>query len=244
MAKTYEALLKAGQDPLHSVGSNTSSTPPGSAERHNEKLNRDLQKLHSKLQTMQEDHGIQVLLFSALGRRSGVTAITSHLARIFARNTTDGSVLLLDCNFHNPRLHKRFGFKNDAGITGVLQRKTTLENVVHRYEKARLDVVSHGEAVQDMSMSHLAEKLEEVIRAARGHYRWILIDAPAYNTAPELPALAKCTDGIILIVPQGHVKWFALKAVQQDFSEQHIPIMGGIINFREYYIPPWLYRFT
>lgn len=242
MAKTYEALLKAGKDIL---GNQPGEPAKGdTATRHNEKLNRDLQKLNTKLHTLQEDYGVRVVLFSSLGKGSGVTFVVSQIARVAARSSGGLPVLLLDADYSHPRLHKYFGFRNDAGLTGILRGEARMEDVVHREENARLDVIAYGNGFGDLPYTRMAERLQEFLATYRNRYQWIFIDAPAYNASAEMSALAKCTDGAIMVVPQGRVKWFALKAVQQDFTEQHIPILGGIINFREYYIPHWLYRFT
>ena len=74
--------------------------------------------------------------------------------------------------------------------------------------------------------------------------RAIIIDAPPFFAAPETFSLAKASDGVVLILRAGVSRHPAVNALVSDLDQLGIPVLGTVLNYRQYPIPQWLLRFT
>lgn len=86
--------------------------------------------------------------------------------------------------------------------------------------------------------------LYEFISHARQHYDWIFVDAPPFFGTPETYSIAKACDGVVLVLKSGATRYPALKALVSDLDSLGIPIIGTVLNFRQYPLPKWLLRYV
>lgn len=86
--------------------------------------------------------------------------------------------------------------------------------------------------------------LYEFISHARKHYDWIFVDAPPFFATPETYSVAKACDGVVLVLKSGETRYPALKALVSDLDSLGIPIIGTVLNFRQYPLPKWLLRYV
>ncbi|MDD2884492.1 MAG: hypothetical protein PHT48_05550 [Dechloromonas sp.] len=86
--------------------------------------------------------------------------------------------------------------------------------------------------------------LYEFMTDAQTHFDWILVDAPPFFTTPETYSIAKACDGAVLVLKSGATRYPALKALVADLDSLGIPIIGTVLNFRQYPLPKWLLRYV
>lgn len=79
--------------------------------------------------------------------------------------------------------------------------------------------------------------------AAKEHCDWILIDSPPFFAAPETYAIAKASDGVVLVLRSGETRYPALNGLVADLASLGIPLVGSILNFRQFPIPRWLLKY-
>jgi Mrp family chromosome partitioning ATPase len=94
------------------------------------------------------------------------------------------------------------------------------------------------------SVSIASGWLYEFMSHARAHYEWVFVDAPPFFATPETYSIAKACDGVVLVLKSGETRYPALKALVSDLDSLGIPIIGTVLNFRQYPLPKWLLRYV
>ena len=176
------------------------------------------------------------IVFSGLQRGPGVTTISYLVAHHIATEGYQQRVLYVNFNpdprapaMPNADATVMIGEPLDA--TGYYKNNSTLTNLAIRSDSAQAVSIASG-------------WLYEFISHAREHYDWILVDAPPFFATPETYSVAKACDGVVLVLKSGETRYPAMKALVSDLDSLGIPIIGTVLNFRQYPLPKWLLRYV
>ena len=134
----------------------------------------------------------------------GKSFVAANLAISIALNI-DEHALLVDCDFRNPSIHKRFGFDDVAGLADYLSQRATLGSVLLKTEVKKLTLLPAGRAIRNPSELLSSNQMSNLLRELTERYndRYIIIDSPPPHLTAETNALARQVDGILLVVKYG-----------------------------------------
>lgn len=177
------------------------------------------------------------IVFSGVQRGPGVSTICYLVAHHLA---TEG--------YQNRVLYVNF---NPAAMAPVMQNADATfqigqelsESEVCIFDDSTLTTVAiRSENKQAVSIA--SGWLYEFIAHAKTQFDWILVDAPPFFASPETYSVARACDGVVLVLKSGETRYPALKALVADLNSLGIPIMGTVLNFRQYPLPKWLLRYV
>jgi capsular exopolysaccharide synthesis family protein len=133
----------------------------------------------------------------------GKTTTAINLAGAIA-NGQETRVLLIDADLRRPSVAKVLGQNGqDRGrglIDAILDRRQTLERITWRMENFNLSVVSSRRPQVNTYELLASGRLGELIRDARQHYDYVMLDTPPVLPAPDSRLLAEWIDGYIIVV--------------------------------------------
>ncbi len=136
--------------------------------------------------------------------REGKTFVAANLAASLAGGM-DQHALLVDCDLRRPSVAKLFGIRGDEGLVDYLRDGTELHKLFIKTILRKLSVLPAGtspvnpaELLSSARMSRLVAEL-----AARYEDRMIIFDTPPVMVAAETRVLARCVDGVIVVVREG-----------------------------------------
>jgi exopolysaccharide/PEP-CTERM locus tyrosine autokinase len=159
----------------------------------------------------------------------GKSFVAANLAVSVAKHV-NWNVLLIDCDLRRPNVHKKFGFKNSAGLSDYLSNGTDLEPLLLKTGIEKLTILSAGKMPDNpselLSSKRMAELLEEV--AARYQDRLVILDSPPPKLTAESAALAKYVDGILLVVKYGNTPKNSVTDLISKLGRNKI--IGAVIN--------------
>jgi len=142
------------------------------------------------------------VLVSSVDSGEGKTTVTERLARLAADDGLD--VLVVDANFANAFLTKRFGLEGKAGLAEAASGEAALAEVVRPTETPGLSVLPAGLPRDGDSTRLLARAgFGEAIAAAAASFDLVLIDAPAARETPDAAILARHADAVLWCVRWG-----------------------------------------
>lgn len=177
------------------------------------------------------------IVFSGLQRGPGVTTICYLVAHHIA---TEGYLQrVLYVNF-NPAPNAPAMPNADATLFIGQSFEEKLDYYQNGSTLTSLAIRSSG----TQAVSIASGWLYEFISHARQHYDWIFVDAPPFFGTPETYSVAKACDGVVLVLKSGETRYPALKALVSDLDSLGIPIIGTVLNFRQYPLPKWLLRYV
>jgi len=176
------------------------------------------------------------ILFSGIQRKVGTTTVSYIAAHQLAVEYGNLKVLYIDC-----RLDEVGADEPDKHVT-VIKVGDPIDRSWFEAGTSTLRRISVR--LGDGRSAAVARWFREFIGSARQAHRAIIIDAPPFFAAPETFSLAKASDGVVLILRAGISRHPAVNALVSDLDQLGIPVLGTVLNYRQYPIPQWLLRFT
>ncbi len=169
------------------------------------------------------------ILITSATPGDGKSFTASNLAVALAQNIGE-YVLLVDCDFRKPSIHKNFGFGQMNGLSEHLSNGTRLPNLLLKTSVDKLSILPAGIPPDNPSEILSSAKMANLIDELKSRYsdRYLIIDTPPLLLAPETNAIAKRVDGIILVVQCGHTPLNILEEVIQNLDKEKI--LGAVVN--------------
>lgn len=161
----------------------------------------------------------------------GKTTVTLNLAVAISKSRR--RVVLIDGDMRKPSIHKAFGLECRSGLREILREGVDLGISPHYLKRTgvpNLDVITAGAGEEDsMSLLHSPE-LKKLLAVLYETYDMVLIDTPPMLHIADARAIAKHTNGAILIVRAGNTTLQSAQAARDIFDKDGIRIIGVILN--------------
>ena len=187
------------------------------------------------------DRGLRTILMSASVRGEGCTTSSILLARSLVSNF-GAKVLLVDLNLRRPEIYDLAGFPVAPGLTDLLNHpESPVEKIVHAKEK-NLHVLTSGAASDSALRNMSSGKFGEILSALANQYDHVVCDSPPLGEFPELFAVARLFDGVILVLECARTRWEVAQSAKERLEAAGARVVGAVLNKRRYYIPASLYR--
>lgn len=183
----------------------------------------------------------------AMGKRDGYAqlppaeAIDEWLDMV--KMTEAGTkVMLLDAQIKNPVQHEYFELPEHQGLIQIITGIIPYEKLIKDTDIPTLKVIPLGEKKQFQFAPSFLENFHVLLDNLKSQFQYIIMDIPPILNFAEGLALSKLCDGIILVVRAGEIRWEVIQEAKRLLQKAGVPILGGILNQRKYFIPNWLYK--
>ena len=173
----------------------------------------------------------KILLVTSAGENEGKSTVAANIAlTLAARNKR---VLILDCDFRKPSLHKIFEINapRDVGLSAFLASHSDQQpklTTLDRYSGLRVGISS----VEKRSIHHLVNdpRLERFLRQAREEYDYIILDTPPMLAATDSESLALLADTATLVVRADFMYTTAVNDCLDKLRRSCRDITGIVLN--------------
>jgi Mrp family chromosome partitioning ATPase len=85
--------------------------------------------------------------------------------------------------------------------------------------------------------------INRLVRAAKLHFHWVVMDSPPLLTVPPVYSLAAESDGVVIVAKAAKTRIPTLNAMTQELEERGAKILGVVLNFRQFPLPGFLMKF-
>lgn len=185
------------------------------------------------LQRMQENHWGSVAVTSPR-HGEGKTTIAINLGISIAREI-EYTVLVVDANMRNPRIHEYFGITPEFGLGDYLTSDIDLSDILVKPKGIGHFVILPGgkplmsstEMLGSPKMCSLAEELTN-----RYSKRIIIYDLPPILTTADTLAFLPCVDAALVVVEDDETKEDDLKSSVDMLSVTNV--IGTVLNKSRY----------
>lgn len=235
MGKMYEALERLEKEKYRDtrVSAKSSALNPLQEEPSRELvvLNKPggvvaehFRFLRSRLVRPEDGMNRRSILLSSALQGEGKTFIASNLAAILALGV-DEHVLVIDADLRSPRMHEVFGYTAESpGLSDHLIDGKPLKDMLQKTQVEKLSVLPAGRYVGNPTEVLSSKRMQSFLREARERYsdRFVIIDSPPLEIAPETVTMAQEVDGSYLIIrvrstPRGVTKKSKERFMQDKF---------------------------
>lgn len=170
----------------------------------------------------------KILELAGVTDNSNACLIMSNLAVAMAQ--AGKSVLVIDCNLREPKLHELFSLQN-SGLSDCLSMEDDYENYVQATKQNNLFVLTAGTAtVNNPSEALLSLAMQDILNEIRKVYDIILIDIPSAGTVSDAVSLGTKTDGVLLVLNNKEDKVEQAQKVKEMFTQANVPVLGCVLN--------------
>lgn len=171
---------------------------------------------------------VNVVEFSSSFPGEGKSITSANMAIAMAQ--TGAKVLLIDCDLRKSVQHKVFKVSNKVGLSSILGKMATLEDVVHKSVAENLDLITGGPLPPNPSELIASKHMEEFIGKVKEVYDYVIIDTPPINIVSDALELSQYTGGLVLVTRQGITTYDDVKSSLQSAKFLNVNILGLIIN--------------
>ena len=174
-----------------------------------------------------EDRCKSVCVTSA-NASEGKTTTTLNLAITFAQ--TGSKVLLIDADLRKPKIHQYLGVVKSDGLTTILSKQKSFEDVVYHNLRPGLDCLTSGSIPPNPAELLGSESMGELMKKLNKEYDYILIDTPPVTVVTDAVALSSFVSGILLIVREGYTNYESIDQALTLLKIAKAKLLGFFIN--------------
>lgn len=169
-----------------------------------------------------------IVEFSSSFPGEGKSITSANIAIAMAQ--TGARVLLIDCDLRKPVQHKVFGVDNKKGVSSVLGKMASMDDVLHKNITSNLDLISSGPMPPNPSELIASKNMELFMNEVAGKYDYVIVDTPPINVVTDALELSRYTGGIVLVTRQGVTSYEDVKRTLHSAKLIEIPVLGLVIN--------------
>lgn len=170
----------------------------------------------------------RTLLFTSAMPQEGKSVMVASLGRLLASNGR--RVLLVDCDWRSPQLHRIFGGSNSKGLASLLGDSAGIAEVIHHDALSGVDVLPAGTWSPNQAHLVSSSRMRQLLAALAPDYDFILLDtAPALLTADVL-ALSGMVEKVVLVVRWGHTRQDAAAEALKQIVESRARVAGLVLS--------------
>ncbi len=184
--------------------------------------------LRTNIQFLQTDKQVRCFVVTSANPNEGKTTTVCNLAVSLAQ--AEKKVLLVNADLRRSMVQHLFGMKNEIGLTNLLVGSASLEEVLHRQVLPNLDIINSGIAPHNPAEILGSKKMKEFIRLMKEKYDMILFDTPPLLAVTDAAALARETDGVLIVASAGTTKSTDLKSVAEFLLNIGVNMFGVVLN--------------
>ncbi len=189
--------------------------------------------LRTKLQfSFVDESQSRVIGFSSALSGEGKSLSAINLA--YTLSQLDKKVILIDCDMRRPTLAEKLSIRKLPGLSGYLTGQHTLEEMIQdcnlKKEETAFKVIAAGQNPPNPIELLSSERMTKFLQRLREQYDYIILDLPPVGEVSDAMAVAKETDGMLLVVRQNYCDRLVLKDAVRQFEFINAKMLGVVYN--------------
>lgn len=189
--------------------------------------------LRTKLQfSFADDATCHIIAVSSAMTGEGKSLTAVNLA--YSMSQLGNRVLLMDCDMRRPSISKKLPVNDSPGLSDYLSGQVRGDNLIQHCglseDRCAFHVISAGRIPPNPMELLGSSKMERTLQKLRESYDYIILDMPPVGEVGDALAIAKMTDGVLLVVRQDQCNRIALNAAIRQFEFIESRILGVVFN--------------
>ncbi|MGB4592255.1 MAG: polysaccharide biosynthesis tyrosine autokinase [Coriobacteriia bacterium] len=184
--------------------------------------------LRNSLDFINFEHNIKTLLITSAAPGEGKSTVAGNLAAGLAQ--AGKKVVLVSCDFRRPTTQQFFQVSNMIGLSDVLTGANSLKSALQRTSDLQnLLVLTAGKLPPNPSELLGSEKMHALIKELEEWADWVLIDTPPLLAVADGAAVARWTDGVLMVTKGGESTREAAKKATEMLAQVGARVVGSVV---------------
>ena len=189
--------------------------------------------LRTKLQfSFSEESDSRVIGVSSAMTCEGKSLSAINVAYMLAQ--LNKKVVLIDCDMRRPSIAAKLSIEKTPGLSSYLSAQSHMETLIQKCgikgEEDVFDVVVAGRNPPNPIELLSSDRMGRMLTKLREQYDYIILDLPPVGEVSDALAVAKLTDGMLLVVRQHYCNRLALSDTVRQFEFVGAKILGIVYN--------------
>ena len=184
----------------------------------------------SRIRGRMERKQAQILLVTSVAENEGKSTTAANLALALAQEQK--KVLLIDCDFRRPALHKIFDVQDKElkDFSLVLQGKEKAGGTVEKVQNMQLYTAFSRHSVDNPSELISNGRLERLLQSCCKKMDYIVLDSPPMGLAVDAEELIQISDAAVLSVRQDAVLTQDINDAIDALNQKEEKVIGCVFN--------------
>lgn len=165
---------------------------------------------------------------------SGEGKSLSSINLAYMLSQLDKKVLLIDCDMRRPTLAQKLGIRKAPGLSGFLTGQVNNGKLLQycgiQGNETAFHVITAGQNPPNPMELLSSDRMAKILSRLRSEYDYILLDLPPVGEVSDAMAVAKQTDGILMVVRQNYCDRRALADAVGQLEFIHAKLVGFVFN--------------
>ncbi|HLW87265.1 MAG TPA: CpsD/CapB family tyrosine-protein kinase [Terriglobales bacterium] len=183
--------------------------------------------LRSRLYQVRERQPLKKVLVTSALPKEGKSFIAANLAQALVRQQGQRA-LLVDADLRAARLHATLGTAASPGLSEYLMHQEDEFRVIQQGPMENLFFLPSGREVSNPAELLAGGGLKSLLERLEPLFDWIIIDSPPAVPVTDASLLAKCCDGILLVVRSSVTPFDLAQKARLEFSDEQL--LGVVLN--------------
>ena len=189
--------------------------------------------LRTKLQfSFADDKKCHVIGISSSLSGEGKSLTSINLA--YTLSQLGNRVILVDCDMRRPTLAEKLNINKKPGLSSCLTGQVKLPDLIQNCgitgEEKAFEVITAGQNPPNPVELLSSAAMENMLASLKHDYDYVILDLPPVGEVSDAMAVAKQTDGILLVVRQDACDRNALSDTIRQFEFVEARILGLVFN--------------
>jgi capsular exopolysaccharide synthesis family protein len=173
------------------------------------------------------DEPAKVIVLTSPGPGEGKSTTCANLGVVLAQ--AGKNVLVVDCDFRKPVIHRFFGLRNLHGIADVLIGERQLQAVWVKPLEG-LHVVTAGRIPPNPTELLGTRRFSEFLASVREEFDYVLVDAPPVGLVSDPAILATQADGVLLVSDAQNTRKQSVRHAMRSLEAVGTNVLGTVMN--------------
>ena len=188
-----------------------------------------LDKLSDTLIYLQDGDKNKVYQIQSAISKEGKTTVAINLA--LTLGLSDRKVLIIDCDFSHPSVHRAFKLSKQVGITDYFKGNINFDGMLKKTYNDNVDVITCGDYISDHTIFFTSDKFKSILSEARGKYDFVILDCAPVKALSDYINISPLVDATLLVVESDKVSTRELTYVVNELNSCKANIVGSVLNF-------------
>lgn len=174
------------------------------------------------------DENLRTLFFTSASPIEGKSTISANTAVTFAQ--AGKKVLFVDADMRKPTVHYTFRLPNAAGLSTVLTKQITLDEVIRETDIENLSVITSGPIPPNPTELLGSQTMVDLLETFKEDFDLIVFDAPPTLSVADAQILSNKMDGTVLVIDAGYTEKESVIKAKELLVQADAKILGVVLN--------------
>lgn len=173
------------------------------------------------------DKRYKKIMISSAFPADGKSTVCVNLAATFAR--AGKRVLVVDCDFRNPVVHKMLHADQAPGLSDILGGNADIA-CIQSTHLPNLMVLTAGTIPPNPAELLMLASFGRVMQAVSENYDFVFVDTPPVGLFSDAAIISHQTDGAVLVAKYAYTLKTAIARAVESLQNANVEVLGFILN--------------